>query len=199
MNPGSGGHLSYSSFLKRTPLLALLTLLVGAGLLACEQQPVQPSLETMEPRPSHGVTGVATAKATLHPMNGSRVKGRLNITDDGSELTVTGSARGLDSATAGSDIYISLFYGIGSVPGGPTSCQPAPAPFTLSGAQMSTDFWDVDAAGMGSLGPVSKTEVGYVSVEEIGTVSIRDTRIGDGVPQESVVACGKISVHPAGR
>lgn len=63
--------------------------------------------------------------------------------------------------------------------------------------------WSVNEGGKGSLGPILKEGTGYVTVDKIGTVSIRDVRIadadidGDGKPDpgagpEAVVACGKV-------
>lgn len=173
----------------------LLPLLAGVLLLGCEQQPVGPAAEQvdLEPRFSHG--DVTTAQATWHPMNGSLVKGHLAITDDGSSLTVTGTARGLDPSNPVG--YASLFYGIGSVPGGPHSCEPAPeAENRLTQAQMFIGFWVVAADGTGTLN-ATMTGDAYAPVERINTASIRDLNIGGGFPQESVRACGQIAVHPA--
>ncbi len=180
--------------------LALFVTLSSTLFVGCDQQPLDPASDQLEPTPvfSHGPAGIATGQATFHPMNGSRVRGALSITDDGSELMIAGTADGLDPLnTIG---YISLFYGIGSVPGGPRACEPAPDPANrLSEAQMFIGFWTVDSDGSGTLGPVTMSGDAYASVDRISTVSIRDLRIGDGDPQEAVRACGKIAVHPAGK
>lgn len=172
----------------------LLPLFAGFLLLGCDQQPVGPAAEQVDLEPRFSHVEVTTANATWHPMNGSQVRGRLAITDDGSSLTVTGTARGLDPSNPVG--YVSLFYGVGSVPGGPHSCEPAPDPDNrLTESQMFIGVWVVAADGTGTLN-ATMDGAAYAPVERIITASIRDLSIGDGVPQESVRACGQIAIHP---
>lgn len=183
---------------------------------------------------SHGSSDQVTASAVYRAVGtaaadsndfdrGERV-GTLTVVDDGEELTVTGEARGLDPEV----VYVSLFYDKrSSVQGSPASgeaannaaaCEPGLGedhPQFLTGEQMEIGpgdspgplaWWDVESDGTATLGPTSTHE--YVPVEEIGTVSIRDTRIaqvdldGDGEPEpgtgpEAVVACGVVTHDPA--
>lgn len=218
-------------------MVALVALAVGA----CDEPLTDPAA-TQTPavkashgsHGSHGTDGVVEASAVYRAVGteaagmnglqrGERV-GTLSVTDDGSDLTVTGEASGLDPEV----VYVSLFYDKrSSVQGSPESgnaatnasaCEPGLGedhPQFLTAGQMEIGpgtspgplaWWDVDPDGTATLGPTSTHE--YVSVKKIGTVSIRDTRIaqidldGDGEPEpgtgpEAVVACGVVTLDPA--
>ncbi len=55
-----------------------------------------------------------TGKANLHQINRSGIKARIEFQDDGTTLTVTGTATGLDAGES----YVTLIYDTGSVPSG---------------------------------------------------------------------------------
>lgn len=182
-------------------------------LAACQEQPTP--LDTVEPEVmySHGASdGVRTVTVELEERNGSGIMGQATISDDGSTITVTGSASGLDPSntfappTGG---YLSLFYDKASMPDGPRVCEPGVGahghsggrglgeehPLHLTDAQMLGGFWTVDANGDGTLVDLDGA---YVPVDEIGTMSIRDLRINDGFGPDAVMACGKVTHDPAG-
>ena len=72
-------------------------------------------------------SGQATGSARLTPINGSGIQAEILFLDTGSDvngLVVSGKAIGLDPTQA----YFSLLYNVGSVPGGPVACTPAPPP-----------------------------------------------------------------------
>src|SRR5262249_25371404 len=126
-----------------------------------------------------------TAHATQHPANQSGVMGRINFTDTGTAIVVTGTATGLAPSTLGR--YVTLVYDRGSVPGGPNICEPtAPMPHMFIG------FWTSDAAGNGILHQVGQPP----PFRTFDTVSIRDTKINNGFGPQAVVACGEVAVNP---
>jgi hypothetical protein len=127
-----------------------------------------------------------TAHATQHPVNQSGVMGRISITDTGAGLLVTGTATGLETSFGR---YVSLVYDLGSVPGGPTACEP-----TVELEGMFVGTWAVDPAGNGTL-IQEAPPFAIAPLEEIDTISIRDTTINAGFGPEAVVACGEIAVH----
>ncbi len=129
-----------------------------------------------------------TARALQHPANNSGVMGRISITDTGSGLTFTGTATGLSPSTVGR--YVTLVYDKGSVPGGPTNCEP-----TVPLPGMFVGIWTSDIAGNGLLLQV----VPPAAIAPLGTfdtVSIRDTAINGGFGPEAVVACGQVAINP---
>lgn len=135
-------------------------------------------------------TSIAMGRATAHPVNQSKILGTINFTDDGTTLTVQGTASGLEPGVT----YTSLIYDNGSVSGGPTACEPVTG--ALTQAQMFVGSWSVDANGNGMLGPVSKSGANYAALDEFRTISIRDTRINGGIGPQAVVACGQVADHP---
>lgn len=205
--------------------LSVAVLFAGA-LAACEQQPT--TLDS-EAKASHGSSGTSEASATYRAVDteaadkhnfqvGEKV-GTLSVTDDGSSLTVTGEASGLMD---NDERYISLFYDKASPAQGPHACEPGVTdpdhPLWISPPQMvigpgsNTVFpppfgvphaaWVVDANGDAELGPAGTLE--YVSIDKIGTVSIRDLTVSDadlngdgnddpGAGPEAVVACGVVT------
>jgi hypothetical protein len=130
----------------------------------------------------------ATAEATQHPVNQSGVSGRITIIDSPAGPIYSGTAAGLEPL-APLFRYITLVYDVGSVPGGPTACEP-----TTAQAAMFVGTWAVDAEGNGTLIQLAPTE----PLDAIDSISIRDTRIDFGFGPEAVLACGQISVHAAG-
>lgn len=120
----------------------------------------------------------------------------ITFVDDGTDLHITGTVRGLDPA----GIYISLVYDIKSVPGGPLGCEPAIFDPTDPGFLLPTmfvGFWAVDGAGNGTLAETN-IEGAYVPLGRFKSVSIRDIRINNGFGPTAIVACGEVAIHPAG-
>jgi hypothetical protein len=135
-----------------------------------------------------GHEAVATAEATQHPVHRSGVMGQIAITDSPAGPIYSGTATGLEPL-APLFRYITLVYDFGSVPGGPTVCEP-----TVELPAMFVGTWAVDAEGNGTLIQLAPTE----PLDAIDSISIRDTAINFGFGPEAVVACGQIAVHPAG-
>jgi len=133
-----------------------------------------------------GHTGATTAQALQHPVNQSGVMGEISFTETGTGLLVTGTATGLQPSFGR---YVSLVYDLGSVPGGPTVCEP-----TVELDGMVVGIWAVDANGNGTLIQVVPP-FAIAPLEEIDSISIRDTTINQGFGPEAVVACGEIAVH----
>lgn len=133
--------------------------------------------------------GAPAAQATQHPVNQSGVKGRIDFTNVTGGILVTGTATGLETSVGR---YVSLVYDLGSVPGGPTVCEP-----TEEMPGMFVGIWAVDALGNGSLIQLVPAEA-VAPLEAIDSISIRDSTINGGFGIEAVVACGQIAVH-AGR
>lgn len=185
-------------------LSPLLPVLLAALVLGCEQQLVRPASDAAvpEPRFSHGTDGVATATARYLPLDGSGIQGVVAILDNGSKTIVSALATGLDPANEAG--YSSLLYDRASQLQGPEACEPGKNvgtdtdhPQSLTLLQMiignfGTGEWVVNADGTGSLGPFETLE--HVSVDRIGTISIRDLRINGGFGPAAVVACGKVTV-----
>lgn len=182
--------------------LPVVAALLGLAAACQEQHPTAPESAIAA---DHGRTGVIEARADYRAVgteaaenHGLRVGesvGTLSVTDDGSDLTVSGEASGLDSE----GLYVSLFYDLASPAQGPEACEPGVGenhPLFLTDEQMeigsggSIDVWDVDANGDATLGPTSTLE--YVPAQKIGTVSIRDVRVNDGFGAQAVVACGVV-------
>lgn len=127
-----------------------------------------------------------TAHALQHPVNQSGVMGSIDFTETGAGLLVTGTATGLEPSVGR---YVSLVYDLGSVPGGPTVCEPA-----VELEDMFVGIWVVDADGNGTLIQLVPP-FAIAPLAEIDSISIRDTTINDGFGPEAVVACGEIAVH----
>lgn len=188
---------------------------------ACTEQPTTPDPAAQEGvLAKRGASGVIEARAVYRAVKstaagnhgfrvGERV-GTLTVTDDGSSLTVEGSASGLDPE----GVYVSLFYDKrSSAHGIPASdnaasnagaCEPGTGsdhPQFLTAGQMeigsggTLDTWDVESDGDATLGPTTTVE--YVPVDMIGTVSIRDARVNNGFGPQAVVACGVVTRAPA--
>lgn len=200
-------------------LLSLSLAVLFAGVFgACEEQPT--TLDGLTASANHGSSddpitasatyqAVGTQAAEMNNFRRGEKVGTLTVVDDGSELTVTGEAHGLDPEV----VYVSLFYDKrSSAQGSPSSpkaatnaaaCEPGTGtalgsdhPQFLTAGQMEIGpgdspgplaWWDVKEDHSATLGPTSTHE--YVPVKKIGTVSIRDTRIAqvdldnDGEPE----------------
>ena len=145
-------------------------------------------------------TVASVGVAELTPRNHSGVHATIVFMDDGTTLTFTGTATGLDP----SGFYVSLVYDNKSVPGGPGApnerarearqpkndflgqCEPSQLAL-FSFDDMFLEVWVVDFEGNGTL---NGTMVGYRALSDFRTVSIRDALIDDGVGPDAVVACG---------
>lgn len=138
---------------------------------------------------SHGSS--PTAQATQHPIGQSGAKGRIDFSVGSAGQTLArGTATGLQPSVGR---YVSLVYDVGSVPGGPTRCEP-----TTELAGMFVGIWSVDAQGVGTLIQVFDPADPLAPIGSFDTVSIRDTTINGGFGPQAVVACGQVAVHPGG-
>src|SRR5712691_7357562 len=122
-----------------------------------------------------------SGQATLHPMHQSGIMGRIDFSlTAGGAVTATGTATGMAPNTVGR--YVTLVYDRGSVPGGPTSCEP-----TAPMAGMGVGFWTSDANGNGTLhffpflGPVAP-------LGAFDSTSIRDRTVNGGFGEAAVQA-----------
>jgi len=134
-------------------------------------------------RPDAFVSG----QATLHTMHQSGIMGRIDFSlTAGGAVTATGTATGMVPNTRGR--YVTLVYDRGSVPGGPTACEP-----TVPMPGMFVGVWSSDGNGDGTLhfvGPVAP-------LGSFDTTSIRDTTINGGRGEDAVQACGEVALKPA--
>ena len=134
----------------------------------------------------------------------SGVTAEIEFVDDGTTLTITGEAEGLDPTIP----YASLIYDIASPAEGPFACEP----FIFGGPDsiittMFIGLWDVDEDGDGELSEINivddiTEERVYVPLSKIGTVSIRDLTVPnpgppffDGSGPAAVVACGVVEAE----
>ena len=181
-------------------------LLGGAVLLGCSDVPTAPLGETQasasleaQVAGMKGSSGVGTTgRAQLHPENQSGVKGTVEFTDDGSTLTVHGTATGLVPGIP----YASLIYDNDSVPGGPEACEPAifdPSDPDFILTTMFVGFWTVDDQGNGTLWEENIVnedgERVYVPLSKFKTISVRNLTINNGFGVEAVMACGEEATH----
>ena len=123
----------------------------------------------------------ALGSAEAHSIDGSGIKGDILFLDGGdpqSGLVVSGSATGLDPG----QVYLTLVYDMGAVPGGSAACVPS-GPF-LDGTQMFVGFWTVEEDGSGTLF-VQKTGDAYAALRQVGAVSIRQGNL-------ALQACGRV-------
>ena len=126
---------------------------------------------------------ILTGHAQLHPIDQSGIQGEVHFADTGTSLKALGVASGLNPSHA----YVSLLYGGGSVPGGPSACEPDG---TLNVPEMILGFWTVEPDGSGTLVVSAKTGGAYAPVTNAGTVSIRDANMGFALQ-----ACGQVAVN----
>jgi hypothetical protein len=125
-----------------------------------------------------------TARAILHPENGSEIQAWFTISDDGRRLAVTGTATGLRPGS----LYTSFLYGGNTVARGPNACTAE-----SGGLSLGLGRWNVDVAGNGTL-TTTLTGDKYVPISEIGTVSVRDVSLAF-----ELVACGEAVTQRAPR
>ena len=122
--------------------------------------------------PVENVAGTG-ARANLHQINGSKVKAKFVLMDTGSQVVVSGVARGLEPSQG----YITLAYDSASVPAGPNACRPT------VGAPGFVGQWTVNADGSGTLaGVLPPGSLGF-----IGTISVRIAST------MALQACGDVS------
>ena len=177
---------------KRSPA-TIVAAVVGLVTASCQSDaPVAPD----SPAFSH-VAGLATGQATLRQVNQSGIKAKISFTDDGSTLTIDGTATGLTPGIP----YASLIYDNRSVAGGPEACEPAIFDPTDPDFLLPTMFvgvWNNHGDGTGTLAAVNTNDgVDYVPLNKFRTMSVRDLTINGGFGPEAVVACGEEATHPA--
>ena len=132
----------------------------------------------------------ATGQANLHSENESGITATINFADDGSTLTVNGTATGLTPSV----LYASLIYDRASVPSGPLACEPILPPghrFDIE-PTMFLGFWTNNDDGTGTLVAVN-TNGGsdYVPLDDFKTVSVRNASSGF-----ALAACGLVVRSP---
>jgi len=129
----------------------------------------------------------AQSDATAHAKPPTNISAKFTFDDDGSTLTINGTAEGMDSGHP----YLTLIYGDGSLVNGVDACEPATA---LSGSMLIAT-WTVAADGtglLGTTGTVTKTGAGvYTPLSEIATISVRGG-ISGGAGTTPVILCGKV-------
>ncbi len=143
------------------------------------------------------------ASAELRTLNDSGISGKVTFRANGSELSVTGEAEGMDPSV----FYISLLYDILSVATGAFACEPGfdfSNPF-LGATADAPGRLTLDEMGIvdGGATPLlvwvigdddERTVNGTVNVDldRVRVISIRDTSINGGIGPAAVVACGLI-------
>jgi hypothetical protein len=142
------------------------------------------SLGTLLMAGAAGGGSVLAGHARLHQFEQSGVQARVSFLDDGTVLSIRGTATGLDPGSP----YVSLLYDRGSVPGGPIACEATDN--SVSFTQMVAGTWIVDANGNGTLTFDKAGPGNYVSLRAVKTMSIRL------MPAFQRVACGEIAVNP---
>ena len=148
----------FGNVLLTAPLTAFL-------VSACwSDAPVEPDL----PLAFSMSNGVLTGQARLHQVGGSRIKARLSFNDDGTTLTVEGTAKRLNPANQ----YGSLIY---------------PNPGCMPGA-VFLGFWSVNPDGSGTLA----ASVGGGVLATALSSSVRNVSAGN-----QLVACGNVKSREA--
>ncbi len=132
-----------------------------------------------------GLDSFTTGHARQHSVNGSGAQGRIDFLQTPSGVVVTGTSTGLQPSLGR---YVTLVYDPGSVPGGPTVCEP-----TMPMNGMFVGIWRVDASGDGTLIQLAHD---VAPLGTFDTVSIRDTTINGGFGPQAVVACGEVALNP---
>lgn len=192
--------------LTRRIFALVLPVFAGAALLGCEEVSQQPQgLDETEVAADHTssdasrtvtLEAVKTEAARRHGFQFGDDVGTVTITDESSadphDIVVSGTASGLDPDNSLG--YVSLFYDLGSPETGPRACEPTVFDPNdedfLTNAQMAGGVWEVDGDGNGTLLDIDGE---YVSLDKIGSISIRDTRIGGGFGTQAVVACADVN------
>lgn len=182
--------------MSRHHRFTILPLAFAIFSVGCDSAPVAPG-ETDEVGSlalNHVKGGPTTAKANLHPSNQSAVKAKVTFTDDGSTLTVDGTATGLIPGVT----YGSLIYDVSSLPGGPIACLPTifdPTDPNFIIPTMFVGIWTNNGDGTGTLS-ATNTNGGadYVPLSKIRTISIRNFDVAS-VENADLVACGVVATH----
>jgi hypothetical protein len=131
---------------------------------------------------------LVSGHATQHQVGQSGIKGDISFVDDGTTLSIRGTATGMNP----NDFYVSLLYD-SHVSGGPHPCEPTQNS-TLTDAQMFVGVWNVDSNGNGTLTADQtndQTKQAYVPLQDVHTISIRAASI-----DFNVAACGEIAANP---
>ena len=136
-------------------------------------------------------------KADLRPIDESGIKARIVFVDDGTTLTVTGIAAGLDPA----ETYLTLIYDNGSTGSGLRACQPTifdPTDPDFLLATMFVGFWTVDSDGFGILEETNTNGgLDFVPLSKFRNVSVRRVigppSKGSMIPVTKLVACGSVA------
>ena len=169
--------------------LAAAGLALGAFATALNTAPV--SVDTTV---SVSTGEIYIGQANLQPIDRSGVRAKITFIDDGSMLMVLGTATGLDPAQS----YVTLIYDNGSLPGGPSACQPTifnPFDPEFLLPTMFVGFWSVDADGNGTLNAINTNGgFNYVPLEKFRSTSVRlvtgPPPPGGSIPMTQLVACG---------
>ena len=145
-----------------------------------------------------GLISAERGRAAADPP--TNIRAVFSFVDDGTTLTVTGTAKGLDPG----ETYLSNIYDLDSVADGPDACAPAifdPRDPDFILPTMFLGFWTVDEDGVGKLF-ATNTNGGadHVPLDKIGTVSVRlvagPPTMPGGPPETKLVACGSVSESP---
>ncbi len=128
------------------------------------------------------------AKANAKPP--TNISAKFTFDDDGSTLTINGTAKGMDSGHP----YVTLVYGLGSMVNGVDACEP-PTP-NLLGPRMLVGSWTVLPDGTGTLAAtniisLADSSVAHVPLSDIATISVRGG-ILSGPGTAPVILCGKV-------
>ncbi len=134
---------------------------------------------------STALASTITGAANLHPIDNSGIQANITFTDNGTTLTVNGTATGL----VPKQTYFTLVYDVGSKPSGPAACEPPPTNDQTE-AQMIVGFWVNNGDGTGTL-HAAKSGPSYVALSDIHTTSVRHVV---GAPPEGFIlqACGEV-------
>jgi hypothetical protein len=115
-----------------------------------------------------------TASANQHPIGGSGIQGRIQFTDDGSSLTVDGTATGLAPNTP----YFSLIYTNGTTSGGVSESKSLPP---SSNAQPACN--DVNKSGTSDIN-TNQMVIGFWSNHNDGTGTLHAVKTASGNSQD---------------
>lgn len=120
-------------------------------------------------------------RVQLQPVNRSGASADIVITDNGSVLSVRGTANGLSPGVQ----YVMRGYGEGSTARGRDACLPGDDDMSYS-----LGTWTVDSAGNATLTNALSQE-NYVPSIELRTIGLRDA-----ATDFALVACGAIETNP---
>ena len=123
---------------------------------------------------SLGAGATTTATANQHPIDGSGIQGRVVFTDNGSTLTVDGTATGLTPHVP----YFSLIYTLSSHPGGVSESMTLPSTSNAIPACA-----DLNQAGASTIDPTQMV-VGFWKNNDDGTGTLQVVKSAHGNSQE---------------